>query len=178
MPILAILCALSIGCAPAPVNEDVPPVAKQIFHDAGLDAMLWMRWTAAYWLLATLAAGTAVAAAIKNARTTSNTSPTTTDKSLVLIAGLAALATAATGFISPAQQADRYRMADLLLQDAIMDYRESPRSQADLHNLVNNWHQAQNILEGKVQVTQTTSTPPPKQSQTEPSAPSTSPTKP
>lgn len=51
--------------------------------------------------------------------------------------------------MNPAQQAERYRMGDLLLQDAIMDYcGVDTRDAKAKETLLSNWHDAQNILEG------------------------------
>ena len=133
------------GCTPKPITDpDIPDTtARKIIYDANWDSVLWMRLTAGYWTLAIFAAGTGVIAAIKNARNSpAPSTPTRTDKWLLGIAIAAAVATAATGIVSPAQQADRYRMADLHMQEAIMDYRASPKTSADLQSLLANWHQA------------------------------------
>jgi hypothetical protein len=142
---------------PKPVTEGVSEAAKSIFYDAKWYEILWERWTVVDWLLSLLAAGTAVTAAVKNAFSahTQTGSPegdqgssAKVDRVVMWFAALTVVATTLDAKIHPAQLAERYRQGDLLLQDAIMDYRHSPKGPADEEALLNVWHQAQRILEG------------------------------
>jgi hypothetical protein len=141
---------------PAPVTEDLPPGAKSIVLDAEWYQVLWMRWTVTDWFFGLLAAGTAVTAAVKNAFSSHNSTiggttgsaSTQFDRAVMLFAALSVVATTLDAKMHPAQLAERYRQGDLLLQDAIMDYRLSTKSDDDLDTLRVTWHQAQKILEG------------------------------
>ncbi len=141
---------------PAPVTETLPPGAQAIVLDSEWYEILWKRWTVTDWILGLLAAGTAVTAAVKNAFSSHNTNTggttgtasTQVDRAVMLFAALSVVATTLDAKMHPAQMAERYRQGDLLLQDAIMDYRLSAKTEADLDALRLTWHQAQKILEG------------------------------
>lgn len=157
---LLLSCVL-VSCAPQPTNEQVPDVVKKIIDDAGLYHTLWTRWTLTDWVLTLLAAGTAISAAVKNAFSAHTQaqaeragevlkSSSRVDRWVMILAALTIIATTLDGKMHAAQQAERYRLGDLLLQDAIMDYRGSQQRDADVQNLLERWHEAQSILEGRV----------------------------
>jgi len=74
-------------------------------------------------------------------------------------AALAVIATTLDAKMHSAQNAERYRQGDLLLQDAIMDYRLSTEPEEDKEkNLLEVWHQAQRIPEGAPAVSKTSGT--------------------
>lgn len=148
-----------VACAPKPTTEQVPELVKQIMNDAGWYQTLWMRWTVTDWVLTLLAAGTAITAAVKNAFSSHNQavaqatgrtaqSSSKIDKWVMVFAALTIIATTLDAKMHAGQLAERYRMGDLLLQDAIMDYRGSDRTPPAEQTLLTAWHQAQRILEG------------------------------
>ena len=158
-------CLTLVACAPKQTTEYVPDQVKSIINDAQWYEVLWMRWTVTDWVLTLLAAGTAITAAVKNAFSTHNQAqaqaaaaavggpaPVQTsgkvDKWVMVFAALTIIATTLDSKMHASQQAERYRMGDLLLQDGIMDYRLSKRTDVDQDNLLAVWHQAQKILEG------------------------------
>ncbi len=159
---LLLSCAL-ISCGPQPTNEQLPDVVKKIIDDAGWYHTLWTRWTLTDWVLTLLAAGTAISAAVKNAFSAHNQAQaertgevskwsSRVDRWVMIFAALTIIATTLDGKMHAAQQAERYRLGDLLLQDAIMDYRGSSKRDADVQNLLDRWHEAQSILEGRVTI--------------------------
>jgi hypothetical protein len=175
-----------IMCAPSPAHS-IPdksslenPAASvpndlvcRIVADAKWYERLWMRWTVVDWLLSLCAAGTAIAAAIKNgynvhvqavadaAKVTNPSPPKGLDNWVMILAALTIIATVLDGRMHASQQAEHYRMGDLLLQDAIMDYRGSQKTPDDRKALLSSWHRAQDILEGSPRATVPGGTPPP-----------------
>jgi hypothetical protein len=136
-------------------------------------AWLFTNWTAADWILTILAAGTAIGAAVKNAFSSHNqvqaqavkvaaaadalskgqqpapdaVQPSTSngiDKWIMALAALTIIATTLDAKMHAGVQADRYRRGDLILQEALIDYKVSK----DQAPLVASWHKAQRILEG------------------------------
>ena len=136
-------------------------------------AWLFTNWTATDWILTILAAGTAIGAAVKNAFSAHNQvqaqavrvaaaadaiskgeQPLSTaiqplpsngiDKWIMALAALTIIATTLNAKMHAGVQADRYRRGDLILQEALMDYKVSKDQAA----LVASWHKAQRILEG------------------------------
>ena len=165
--LFAAVCLSLIGCMPTStsiVKDAVPDNVKYIFVDAKQYEVLWMRRTVTDWALGLFAAGTAIAAAVKNAFSAHNQAQsqsqgnanigrsqtsTNIDRVVMVCAALAVIATTLDAKMHAAQTAERYRQGDLLLQDAIMDYRLSTESAQDKEReLLEVWHQAQRILEG------------------------------
>jgi hypothetical protein len=162
-----------VMCAPSPAHSiqeksslEYPAATApndlvcRIVADAKWYERLWMRWTVVDWLLSLCAAGTAIAAAVKNgynvhvqavadaAKERNASPPKGLDNCVMILAALTVVATVLDGRMHASQQAERYRMGDLLLQDAIMDYRGSQKTDDDRKALLSNWHRAQDILEG------------------------------
>jgi hypothetical protein len=143
-------------------------VVTDIANDQLEDAWLFINWTVADWLLTLLAAGTAIGAAVKNAFSAHNqaksqaavadakaagevpaasdvsAASSNVDKWVMVLAALTIAATTLDTKIHAGVQADRYRQADLLLQEALADYKADTKQ--DL--LLASWHRAQKILEG------------------------------
>jgi hypothetical protein len=143
-------------------------VVADIANDQLEDAWLFINWTVADWLLTLLAAGTAIGAAVKNAFSAHNqaksqaavadakaagtipaaadvsAASSNVDKWVMVLAALTIAATTLDTKIHAGVQADRYRQADLLLQEALADYKANMKQ--DL--LLASWHRAQKILEG------------------------------
>lgn len=136
-------------------------------------AWLFTNWTAADWILTVLAAGTAIGAAVRNAFSAHNqvqaqaikvaaavdalakgeqpqsgaVQPLASngiDKWIMALAALTIIATTLDAKMHAGVQADRYRRGDLILQEALIDYKVSK----DQAPLVASWHKAQSILEG------------------------------
>ncbi len=148
-------------------------VPYDIANEQLVYSWLWTNWTATDWVLTILAAGTAIGAAVKNAFSAHNQAqeqsakfvaaadaaakgerPAATvvpppasngvDKWVMVLAALTIIATTLDAKMHPGVQADRYRRGDLILQEALMDYKVSK----DEGPLVASWHKAQRVLEG------------------------------
>ena len=156
--LLSLVLLPLVACAPKPTTEQLPELVKRIVNDSGWYETLWMRWTVTDWVLTLLAAGTAITAAVKNAFSSHNQavaqaagntaqSSSKIDKWVMVFAALTIIATTLDAKMHAGQLAERYRMGDLLLQDAIMDYRGSDRGPDAEQTLLAAWHQAQRILE-------------------------------
>ncbi len=147
-------------------------VPWDIANEQAQYAWLFTNWTATDWILTILAAGTAIGAAVKNAFSAHNQvqaqfvnvaaaadavakgepppaavqMPVSNgiDKWIMALAALTIIATTLDAKMHAGVQADRYRRGDLILQEALLDYKVSK----DQAPLVAAWHRAQRILEG------------------------------
>ncbi len=147
-------------------------VPWDIANEQAQYAWLFTNWTATDWILTILAAGTAIGAAVKNAFSAHNQvqaqavrvaaaadavakgeqppvavqppASNGVDKWVMALAALTIIATTLDAKMHAGVQADRYRRGDLILQEALVDYKVSK----DQVPLVAAWHKAQRILEG------------------------------
>ncbi len=139
----------------------------------------WILWTGTDWSLTLLSAGTAIAAAVKNAvaarppvpvaappivgaanaaqpnvaAPAQGQVPKDLDKWVMYLAAISVAATVLSGKMHPDVQADRYWRGHLVVQDALMHYAASDKSVAANDLLVARWQKAQDILEGQDRVT-------------------------
>jgi hypothetical protein len=183
-----------VGCKAKESTESVKPEMKFFFNEQKIYEQNWMNWTVTDWCLTLCAAGTAIAAAVKNAFSSQNQAQVQTkaqsdalkthtvavnnaiaaaaapgaplvlpqlpvpavqvpatskiDKFVMFFAALTIIATTLDSKMHASQKADQYRQGDLLLQEALADYRISPKTAPDEERLLAAWHQAQRILEG------------------------------
>ena len=150
---------------PSHPNWGVDPGIDLVYYDQKIDQWNWMNWLVTDWVLSLMAAGTAISAAIKNAFSSHNlakaqikaqedgTTPPVpkssgVDTAVMVLAALTVIATTLDAKMHATQQADRYRRSDLILQDAIGDYKNN----ADREALIKAWHQSQRVLEGAPEV--------------------------
>lgn len=125
-------------------------VAQLISDDAEAFHRMYKWWTGIDWALTFFAAGTAVAATMKNTyavKQDKQDSPSWLDVTLMVLAILAVLASTFDAKLHASQLATAYRRGDIVLQKAKMAWADSKKDDAAKKDLLDQWNVAESYLE-------------------------------
>jgi hypothetical protein len=133
-----------------------------LFDDAAEFHRMYWGWTIVDWVLTFFAAGTAVAATMKNTYSVqqNQSEPSWLDKTLMVLAILAVLASTFDAKLHASDLAVEYRLGDLAMQRAKMDWANSAKDAAAKKAFLDQWKVAENYLQPSTINTTPPATPP------------------
>jgi hypothetical protein len=126
-----------------------PDLAQMLFDDTAEFHRMYWGWTIVDWVLTFFAAGTAVAATMKNTYSVQQgqAEPSWLDKTLMVLAILAVLASTFDAKLHASQLAVENRLGDLTMQRAEMQWAYSAKGDPDKKAFLDQWGKAEDFLQ-------------------------------